>query len=217
MSTTSRTQVRRKPTRGRYEFADAEAVLREALYGHLAFVQDGQPYCIPMGHALVGNTLYLHGSSASRAVRIAGSGEPLCYTVTLVDGVVVSKSMVNSSLNYRSCVVLGAARLVTEPDEVQEAYHAIIDAMIPGRRGDVRAPSEVDLRQTGFLALPLEEFSVKVRSGGPNEEPEDVGLPHWSGVVPARTVFGAAEPAVDDAPPLPSYLDPYQRPTGGTA
>jgi uncharacterized protein len=208
-----RTQVRRKPARGRYEVADAVAVLREALHGHLAFVQDGQPYCIPMGHALVDETLYLHGSSASRAVRIAGSGEPLCYTVTLVDGVVVSKSMVNSSLNYRSCVVLGSARLVTEPDEVRVAYHAIIDAMIPGRRGQVRPPNDQDLQQTSFIALPLHEFSVKVRTGGPNEEPEDVALPYWSGVVPARTVFGAAE-AVDDAVPLPTYLDPYARPTG---
>jgi uncharacterized protein len=210
----SRTQVRRKPARGRYELDDAVSVLREALHGHLAFVQGGQPYCIPMGHALVDNTLYLHGSSASRAVRIAGSGASLCYTVTLIDGVVVSKSMVNSSLNYRSCVVLGAARLVTESDEVAVAYHAIIDAMIPGRRGDVRPPNEQDLQQTSFLALPLEEFSVKVRSGGPNEDADDTGLPYWSGVVPARTVFGRPEPAVDDAPALPPYLDPYTRPDG---
>ena len=213
----ARTQVRRKPARGSYEFRDAVAVLEEALHGHLAFVQDGQPFCIPMGHALVDRTLYLHGSSASRAVRIAGSGDPLCYTVTLVDGVVVSKSMVNSSLNYRSCVVLGAARAVTEPDEVAVAYHAIIDAMIPGRRGEVRPPNEQDLQQTGFLALPLEEFSVKVRSGGPNEDAEDVDLPYWSGVVPARMVFDRAEPAVDDAPALPAYLDPYTRPVGASA
>lgn len=210
-----RTQVRRKPARGRYEFADAVSVLREALHGHLAFVQDGQPYCIPMGHALVDDTLYLHGSSASRAVRIAGSGANLCYTVTLIDGVVVSKSMVNSSLNYRSCVVLGPARLVTEPDEVAVAYHAVIDAMIPGRRGDVRPPNAQDLQQTSFLALPLEEFSVKVRSGGPNEDADDDSLPYWSGVVPARTVFGVPEPAVDDGgPALPPYLDPYARPEG---
>ncbi|MEO5980847.1 MAG: pyridoxamine 5'-phosphate oxidase family protein [Pedococcus sp.] len=212
--TINRTQVRRKPSRGRYQLDDAAAVLREALYGHLAFVQDGQPYCIPMGHALIDDTLYLHGSSASRAVRIAGAGAALCYTVTLVDGVVVSKSMVNSSLNYRSCLVLGAARLVTEADEVAVAYHAVIDAMIPGRRGDVRPPSEQDLQQTGFLALPLDEFSVKVRSGGPNEDVDDEALPHWSGVVPVRTVFGVPEPAVDDAPALPPYLDPYARPDG---
>lgn len=210
----SRTQVRRKPARGHYELDDAVSVLREALYGHLAFVQDGQPYCIPMGHALVDETLYLHGSSASRAVRIAGSGGSLCYTVTLMDGVVVSKSMVNSSLNYRSCVLLGAARLVVEPTEVTTAYHAIIDAMIPGRRGDVRPPSEQDLQQTSFLALPLEEFSVKVRSGGPNEDPGDTALPYWSGVIPARTEFGAPESATDDPPALPPYLAPYTRPPG---
>ncbi len=210
----NRTQVRRKPARGRYQLDDAVSVLREALHGHLAFVQDGQPYCIPMGHALVDDTLYLHGSSASRAVRIAGSGASLCYTVTLVDGIVVAKSMVNSSLNYRSCIVLGAARLVTEADEVAVAYHAVIDAMIPGRRGDVRPPSEQDLQQTSFLALPLEEFSVKVRSGGPNEDVDDAALPFWSGVIPARTVFGVPEAAVDAAPALPPYLDPYTRPDG---
>ncbi|SDY84378.1 Nitroimidazol reductase NimA, pyridoxamine 5'-phosphate oxidase superfamily [Modestobacter sp. DSM 44400] len=213
--TTGRMQIRRKPTRGSYELADALAVLCEGLFGHLAFIQDDHPYCIPMVHGMVDETLYLHGSAASRACRIAGSGAPLCFTVTLADGVVVAKSMVNSSLNYRSCVVMGAGRPVTDPDEITVAYHAVVDSLIPGRSGDVRAPTDRELKKTAFLAMTLDEFSVKARHGGPVEEAEDVGLPHWSGVVPARIVFGAAEPAMDGQGPVPPYLDPYVRPDGG--
>ncbi len=210
--TSTRTQVRRKPARGSYERAGALAILHEALFGHLAFVQDGQPYCIPMGHGVVEETLYLHGSAASRACRLAGSGAPLCFTVTLTDGIVVAKSMFNSSLNYRSCVVFGAGRAVTDPDETTAAYHAVIDSLIPGRSGDVRAPTEKEIKQTAFVTMTLDEFSVKARRGGPVEEPEDVDLPHWSGVVPVRMVFGPADPAPDTQVALPDYLDPYVRP-----
>jgi nitroimidazol reductase NimA-like FMN-containing flavoprotein (pyridoxamine 5'-phosphate oxidase superfamily) len=214
---TVRTQVRRKPQRGSHDEQAARAVLQEAVSGHLAFVQDDQPYCIPMAHGLYVRTLYLHGSTASRAMKIAGSGLPLCYTVTLVDGIVVARAMFNSSLNYRSCVVLGAGRVVDDPDEVSLAYRAITDHLIPGRVGDVRVPTDKELRQTAFIALPLEEFSVKARAGGPVDDEDDLVLPHWAGVVPARLEFGPPQPA-DGAPAsAPAYLDRYARPGGATA
>ncbi len=209
---TARTQVRRKPARGSYELAEAQAILREALFGHLAFVEDGRPLAIPMAHALVETTIYLHGSSASRACRVAGSGVPLCFTATVVDGVVVVKSMANSSLNYRSCVVLGRGRSVDDPGEVHEAYRAVVEHLIPGRTADARPPTSKELRKTAFVALPLEEFSVKMRRGGPVEEAEDVDLGVWSGVVPARLSFATALPAADAGAHPPAYLAPYRRP-----
>lgn len=209
-----RTRVRRKPERGAYDIESAASLLREAVYGHLAFVQDNQPYCIPMVHALNDRTLYLHGSAASRALTHAGSGAALCYTVTLVDGVVLAKSMFNSSLNYRSCVVLGVGRVVEDSDELAVAYETITDQLIPGRAGDARRPTEKELHQTSFVALPIEEFSVKSRSGGPADPDDDLVLPHWAGVVPTSLEFGPPEPRDGELAPVPSYLEGYGRTSG---
>lgn len=210
-----RTQVRRKPQRGVYGFDAAESVLREAVYGHLAFVQDGQSYCIPMAHGLQGRTLYLHGSSASRALRLTASGASICFTATILDGVVVARSMFNSSLNYRSCVVLGQGRRVESPDEIKLAYETITDHLIPGRVGDTRPPTADELRQTSFIALPVDEFSVKVRAGAPVDEEDDLSLPFWAGVVPTSLEFGAPQPADDSSGSPPAYLAPYVRPSEG--
>ena len=210
-----RTQVRRRPQRGAYDFEAAESVLREAVYGHLAFVEDGQSYCIPMAHGLWESTLYLHGSSASRALRLTASGTSICYTATILDGIVVARSMFNSSLNYRSCVVLGQGRLVKSPDEIERAYETITDHLIPGRVGETRPPTADELRQTSFIAIPVEEFSVKVRAGDPVDEEDDLSLPLWAGVVPTSLQFGAPRAAVGTSGSPPSYLAPYLRPGQG--
>jgi nitroimidazol reductase NimA-like FMN-containing flavoprotein (pyridoxamine 5'-phosphate oxidase superfamily) len=210
-----RTQVRRRPQRGAYDFESAESVLREAVYGHLAFMQDGQSYCIPMAHGLREGTLYLHGSSVSRALRLSASGAPLCYTATILDGIVVARSMFNSSLNFRSCVVLGRGRRVESSDELELAYDTITDHLIPGRVGDSRPPTDEELRQTSFIALPVDEFSVKVRAGDPVDDEDDLSLPFWAGVVPTSLEFGSPRPADDVSGSPPPYLAHYARPIKG--
>ncbi|HET7571580.1 MAG TPA: pyridoxamine 5'-phosphate oxidase family protein [Gaiellaceae bacterium] len=192
MSASERIRVRREPQRGRYDRETIDAILDEALYCHLAFAVDGQPYAIPTLHARVGDLLYVHGSSASRMLRHATDGAPLCATVTLLDGLVLAKSVFNHSIDYRSVVVLGRARLV-EGDEKVEALRAFTEHVAPGRWEEARRPTPLELKATAILALPLDEASAKVRSGPPEEEPEDVDLPVWSGVVPIHLAVEPSE------------------------
>jgi nitroimidazol reductase NimA-like FMN-containing flavoprotein (pyridoxamine 5'-phosphate oxidase superfamily) len=189
-----RLRVRREPHRGHYDRETIDAILDEALYCHLAFAVDGQPYAIPTLHARVGDTLYVHGSAASRMLRHASSGFRVCATVTLLDGIVLAKSVFNHSINYRSAVVLGEATLV-EGDEKVEALRAFTEHVAPGRWDESRQPTAQELKATWILALPLDEASAKVRSGPPEDEPEDVDLPFYSGVVPVHL---AAEPGEYD-------------------
>ena len=186
-----RIRVKREPQRARYDRATIDAILDEGLICHLGFEVGGQPYVIPTLHARVGDTLYVHGSSASRALRHAGSGAPVCVTVTIFDGLVLAKSVFNHSVNYRSAVVFGTARAV--PDgEKREALHALTNQLVPGRWEEVRQPTDQELKATSILALPIEEASAKVRTGGPEDEPEDLDLPYYAGVVPVHL---AAEPS----------------------
>jgi nitroimidazol reductase NimA-like FMN-containing flavoprotein (pyridoxamine 5'-phosphate oxidase superfamily) len=184
-------RVRREPKRGRYDRETIDAILDEALYCHLAFEVDGQPYAIPTLHARVGDTLYVHGSAASRMLRHVSSGFRVCATVTLLDGLVLAKSVFNHSINYRSVVVLGEAALV-EGDEKREALHAFTEHVAPGRWDEARQPTDKELKATWILALPLDEASAKVRTGAEEDEPEDRELPVWAGVVPVHL---AAEPS----------------------
>jgi len=186
-----RLRVRREPKRGRYDRETIEAILDEALYCHLAFDSDGQPFAIPTLHARVGDRLYVHGSAASRMLRHASSGFRVCVTVTLLDGLVLAKSVFNHSINYRSVVVLGEAELV-DGDEKLEALRAFTEHVAPGRWGEARRPTAQELKATWILALPLTESSAKVRVGPPEDEPEDVDLPVWAGVVPVHL---AVEPS----------------------
>ena len=186
-----RLRVRREPKRGRYDRETIDAILDEALYCHLAFAVDGQPFAIPTLHARVGDTLYVHGSAASRMLRHASSGFRICVTVTLLDGLVLAKSVFNHSINYRSAVVLGEAQLV-DGAEKREALRAFTEHVAPGRWDEARQPTDQELKATSILSLPLTEASAKVRVGGPEDEPEDVDLPVWSGVVPVHL---AAEPS----------------------
>jgi nitroimidazol reductase NimA-like FMN-containing flavoprotein (pyridoxamine 5'-phosphate oxidase superfamily) len=186
--------VRREPHRGHYDRETIDAILDEALYCHLGFAVDDQPYVIPTLHARVGDTLYVHGSAASRMLRHASSGFRICVTVTLLDGLVLAKSVFNHSINYRSAVVLGEATLVEGAEKV-EALRAFTEHVAPGRWDEARQPTEKELKATWILALPLTESSAKVRTGPPEDEPEDVDLPFWSGVVPVHL---EAEPSEYD-------------------
>ena len=189
-----RVRVRRAPARADYDPAMVHAILDEAMVAHLGFAVDGQPYVIPTLHARVGDEVYIHGSSASRMVKTTGAGVPACLTVTLIDGLVLARSAFNHSMNYRSAVVLGEARLVEGDDERMTALEAFTERLIPGRWAECRPPSRQELKGTQVLALHLDEASAKVRDGGPKDEPEDYDLDHWAGVVPLRTTPGALEP-----------------------
>jgi nitroimidazol reductase NimA-like FMN-containing flavoprotein (pyridoxamine 5'-phosphate oxidase superfamily) len=191
---TPRTTVRRMPTRGSYEQETVHAILDEALVAHLGFVQDGQPFVIPTIHARVGDTVYVHGSAASRMLRALSGGIPACLTVTLLDGLVMARSAFHHSMNYRSVVVLGPALLVTDDDEKRRALEAIVEHVAPGRSAEVRAPNANELKGTSVLRLSLDECSAKIRTGGPVDDEEDYALGCWAGVVPLRLVPGAPEP-----------------------
>ena len=186
--------MRREPGRGRYDRETIDAILDEALYCHLGFVVDGQPYVVPTLHARVGDLLYVHGSSASRMLRHAASGAPMCATVTLLDGLVLAKSVFNHSLNYRSVIVLGDATKLADDDKL-DTLRIFTERVAPGRWEEARQPTATELKATTILSLPLTEASAKVRTGPPEEDPEDVDLPVWSGVVPIHL---AAEPSEYD-------------------
>jgi uncharacterized protein len=178
-------RVKREPQRARYDRETIEAILDEALICHVGFEVDGRPYVMPTLHARLGDRLYVHGSAASRMLRHAEAGAPVCVTVTLVDGLVLAKSVFNHSVNYRSAVIFGTATLV-EGDEKREALRALTEQLAPGRWDEARQPSDQELKATWILSLPLDEASAKVRVGGPEDEPADVDLPVWSGVVPVH-------------------------------
>ncbi|MHB8468684.1 MAG: pyridoxamine 5'-phosphate oxidase family protein [Gaiellaceae bacterium] len=186
-------RVRREPERGRYDRETIEAILDEGLFCHLGFEVDGQPYVIPTLHARLGDRLYVHGSAASRMLRNAAAGMRVCVTVTLLDGLVLAKSVFNHSVNYRSAVVLGTATLVDGEQEKVEALRAFTEHVAPGRWDEARQPTAQELKATWILSLPLDEASAKVRDGGPHDEPEDEGLPVWAGVVPVHLAAGPSE------------------------
>jgi nitroimidazol reductase NimA-like FMN-containing flavoprotein (pyridoxamine 5'-phosphate oxidase superfamily) len=213
----SRTEVRRKPERARYEREVIDAILDEAPFCHVGVVDDGEPFVIPMIHARVSDTLYLHGSPGGRLVRLLASGSPICVTATILDGLVLARSAAFHSMNYRSAVVLGRPRVVDE-QEKRRALEAVVDHVLPGRRAEVRPPSERELSQTLVVALQIDESSAKIRSGPPKDRPDDVAIPVWAGVVPLCTTAGEPIP-VDDLPEgivVPSYVAAYRERWSGT-
>ncbi len=191
---TERTQVKRLPKRAVYDQAQVHAILDEAFICHVGFVVDGQPYVIPTGYARSGDKLYIHGSAASRMLRALGEGAPLCVEVTLVDGLVLARSAFHHSMNYRSVVVLGQGRLVTDPTEKNDALACFTNHIVPGRWEEVRVPNEQELKATTVLAMDLNEVSAKVRTGPPIDDEEDYAIPVWAGVVPLRTEVGEPVP-----------------------
>lgn len=205
---TARTTALRNRDRIAYDRAAAHAVLDEAYHCHLAFAVDGEPRMLPTLHVRVGETVYVHGSTGSRPMLAARTAEglPVCLAVTLLDGLVYARSQFHHSANYRSVVAHGRAHLVTADDRKREVLAALLDKLGPGRAADSRPPTAAELAQTAVLALPLAEVSVKTRSGGVREEPEDHALPHWAGVVPLSLTSGAPQPDPAVTVPVPAYL-----------
>jgi len=210
---TERTQVKRLPKRGKYDRETVYGILDAGFVCHAGFCVDGQPYVIPTNYGRFGDTVYLHGSAASRMLRTLSEGVPVCVTVTLVDGLVLARSAFHHSVNYRSVVILGTARLVEDPAEKREALRLFTEHVMKGRWDEIRWPTEQELKATSVLALPLEEVSAKVRTGGPLDDEGDYTLPVWAGVLPLETV--AKEPVADPQrkadQPLPTYIQNYSR------
>ena len=210
---TARTRVVREAHRGVYERAAAYEILDEGFICHVGFMVDGQPFVIPTGYGRSGDKLYIHGSAASRMLRNLNNDIPVCVTVTLLDGLVLARSIFNHSMNYRSVVLLGKAVAVLEAKEKLEALKLLSEHILPGRWAESRQPNERELKQTLVLRLPIEEFSAKVRQGPPMDDEEDYAFPTWAGVIPLEMVAGVPinDPRLDAKTPVPVYAREYSR------
>jgi len=210
---TARTRVVRESHRGVYDRATAYQILDQGFICHVGFVADGQPFVIPTAYGRAGNDLYLHGSAASRMLRNLDKGIPVCVTVTLLEGLVLARSLFNHSMNYRSVVVLGTAVAVLDAKEKLDALESLSEHIVPGRWAESRQPNETELKQTLVMRLPIEEFSAKVRQGPPIDDEQDYSFPTWAGVIPLQMVPGAPEndPRLDPKTPVPVYASAYSR------
>src|SRR5580693_8138476 len=193
---TPRTRVVREPERAAYDRETVSQILDERFLCHVRFAVEGQPFVIPTSYGRVESNLYIHGSAASRMLRQMKDGVAVCVTVTLLDGLVLARSIFNHSMNYRSLVILGKATLVDDPAEKIEALRRLSEHIIPGRWADSRQPNERELKATSVLRLPIEEFSAKVRTGPVVDAEEDYSFAVWAGVVPLTMVAGAP---IDDS------------------
>ncbi|MER7047545.1 pyridoxamine 5'-phosphate oxidase family protein [Streptomyces jumonjinensis] len=208
---TERTVPTRSKERAAYDHAMVHSILDEAYLCHLGFVRDGAPVVLPTLYARLGDRVYFHGSTGSRPLRMAGAADPglaVCLTVTHVDGLVLARSAFHHSINYRSVMIHGTAYPVTDPEEKRTSLDVLVDAVVPGRSQDSRPANPRELAATAVLRLDLNEVSAKVRTGPPNDEPEDLELPYWTGVLPVVKSYGAPIPAPDLAPSvaIPEYL-----------
>ncbi len=210
---TPRTRVVREAHRAVYDREAVYRILDEGFLCHVGFVADGQPFVIPTSYGRKDANLYIHGSAASRMLRNMKEGLPICITVTLLDGLVLARSVFNHSMNYRSVVVLGRATLVDDPAEKLEALRILSEHILPGRWAEARQPNERELKQTSVLRLPIEEFSAKVRTGPPVDDEEDYSFPTWAGVIPLEITAGApiADSRLDPSREAPSYAKNYSR------
>ena len=202
---TPRTRLVREADRAVYDREAAYQILDEGFLCHVGFVMDGQPFVIPTSYGRKDDNLYIHGSAASRMLRQMKDSVPVCVTVTLLDGLVLARSIFNHSMNYRSVVVLGKATLVDDADEKIAALRLLSEHIIPGRWDDARQPNERELKATSVLRLPIEEFSAKVRSGAVIDDEADYSFPTWAGVVPLQSVAGSP---IDDSRLLPGQTAP---------
>ena len=207
-----RATVRRHPERAHYGLDTVHAILDEAIVSHVGFVVDGRPMVIPTLHARIGDTLYIHGSAAGRMLTTLAAGAEVCVTATLIDGLVLARSAMHHSINYRSVMLFGPTRVVTDREEKLRALEATVEHAVRGRSRDVRPPAEHELRATSVIALAIDEASAKVRAGGVVEDPADLALPVWAGVIPLSLTPG--EPVTDDqgqVVPVPEYASSYRR------
>jgi nitroimidazol reductase NimA-like FMN-containing flavoprotein (pyridoxamine 5'-phosphate oxidase superfamily) len=208
---TARTRVVREAERAVYERETVYKILDEGFLCHVGFMLDGQPFVIPTSYGRKDADLYIHGSAASRMLRQMKDGIPVCVTVTLLDGLVLARSVFNHSMNYRSVVILGKATLVDEPNEKLSALRALSEHILPGRWNDARQPNERELKATSVLRVPIEEFSAKVRVGPPIDDAEDYAFPTWAGVIPLEMKSGAPirDPRLDPEREAPAYVKNY--------
>ena len=211
---TERTTLKRLPRRGEFMRAAIYRILDEGMVCHVGFVIDGKPFIIPTGYARCGDEIYLHGSRASRMLQALANGAETCITVTLLDGLVLARSAFHHSMNYRSVVIFGKAREVTDPAEQMSAMEAFTEHIVPGRWREVRIPNQQEMKATMILAIPINEASAKVRTGPPIDDAEDMSMPVWAGVLPLTMVTGTAQADEQclNADELPEYLRDYRRP-----
>ena len=210
---TERTKLKRLPKRGYFDRETVYGILDEGFICHVGFAPEGQPFVIPTGYARVGDTLYIHGSQASRMLRTLSDGVDACVTVTIIDGLVLARSAFHHSMNYRSVVIFGRATLVEDREEKYAALLALSEHIVRGRWADVRAPTEQELIQTTVLSLPLIEASAKIRTGPPLDDEEDYAMNVWAGVVPLKLVAGEPinDPRLAEGIEPPEYARRYRR------
>jgi nitroimidazol reductase NimA-like FMN-containing flavoprotein (pyridoxamine 5'-phosphate oxidase superfamily) len=213
LAPSARTRVIREPQRAVYDRDIINQILDEGFICHVGFIVDGQPFVIPTGYGRIGDHLYIHGSAASRMLKNLSQTIPVCVTVTLLDGLVLARSIFNHSMNYRSVIVLGQAELISDRDEKMAALHALSEHIAPGRWDQSRQPNEQEFKATSILRLPLTESSAKVRSGPPNDDEEDHALNFWAGVLPLHMVPSEPipDPQLRPGIPIPENVKHYSR------
>lgn len=213
LQVTQRSKIRRLPKRGSQERELIYNILDEAMVAHVGFIADNQPFVIPMAYGRKGDRLYLHGSSVSRLLKTLEQGVDVCFTATLLDGLVIARSLFHHSMNYRSVVLFGKAQLVESETEKMTALQAFSEQMIPGRWQEARLPNSQELKATNVLSFPIEEGSAKVRIGDPNDDLEDYSLPFWAGQLPLKLNSGTPIPDSKLSPEitLPENLINYHR------
>lgn len=210
---TERTKLKRLPKRGHFDRETVYGILDEGFICHVGFAPQGQPFVIPTGYARVDDNLYIHGSQASRMLRTLSGGVDACVTVTIVDGLVLARSAFHHSMNYRSVVIFGRARIVEDREKKMAALVALSEHIVRGRWADVREPNEEEFIKTTVLELPLVEASAKIRTGPPLDDEEDYALPMWAGIIPLSLQAGEPinDPRLPDGIEVPEYALNYRR------
>jgi nitroimidazol reductase NimA-like FMN-containing flavoprotein (pyridoxamine 5'-phosphate oxidase superfamily) len=214
---TEKNSIKRLSKRGHYDRETIYRILDEALICHVGFVDSGQPYVIPINFARVDDTIILHGAKASRLLKHIEAGNPVCVEATIVDGLVLARSVVQHSVNYRSVVLFGTGRLVTDEQEKLAALEAVTEHLIPGRWKEARLPNRKEMNATSVVSIRINEASAKVRLGPPVDEEEDYALPIWAGVLPLQEMplVPLRDELQIDEVPLPEYVARYSRETAG--
>ena len=208
----NRNRVKRISNNSDYSKETVHAIIDEALFCHLGIIHDGKPVVIPTIHARMGDHIVFHGSNASRLLKISNNNE-ICVTITLLDGLVMARSLFNSSMNYRSAVIFGKGEIIKDHDERMAAFKSITDHIAPGRWDDARQPNNSELKQTSVVRMPIDEASAKISVGPPDDEDEDYALHYWAGVIPINQTYGEPEsdPILQEGITIPIYLKNYCR------
>lgn len=208
----NRNRVKRISNKSDYSKETVHAIIDEALFCHLGIIHDGKPVVIPTIHARMGDQIVFHGSNASRLLKISNNNE-ICVTITLLDGLVMARSLFNSSMNYRSAVIFGKGEIIKDHDERMAAFKSITDHIAPGRWDDARQPNNSELKQTSVVRMPIDEASAKISVGPPDDEDEDYALDYWAGVIPINQTYGEPEsdPILQEGITIPGYLKNYCR------